>query len=77
MSMAEPLMPHPESPDTAFDERQDAPVPEPHAEPAEANERRASGQGTDRDDVNDALPLPNDPVDHALGANDLNGEPPD
>jgi hypothetical protein len=37
MSMAEPLMPHPEPRDTAFDEHADAPVREPHAEPAEAN----------------------------------------
>ena len=37
MSMAEPLMPHPESPDTASDERGDAPVPEEHGEPEEAN----------------------------------------
>ena len=42
MSMAEPLMPHPEQPDTAADERQDAPVREPHAEPAEANDTLTS-----------------------------------
>lgn len=42
MSMAEPLMPHPVQPDTAFDEHEDAPVPEPHSEPAEANETPTS-----------------------------------
>ena len=42
MSMAEPLMPHPERPDTAFDEHGDAPVPEEHGEPAEANETRTT-----------------------------------
>ena len=41
MSMAEPLMPHPEDPDTAFDER-DAPVREEHDEPAAANETLTS-----------------------------------
>jgi hypothetical protein len=35
-------MPHPEKPDTAFDERTDAPVPEQHGEPAEANEAPSS-----------------------------------
>jgi hypothetical protein len=38
MSMAEPFMPHPERQDTASDEHVDAPVPEEHGEPAEANE---------------------------------------
>ncbi|HEV7624410.1 MAG TPA: hypothetical protein VGO26_09750 [Amnibacterium sp.] len=42
MSMAEPLMPHPEEPDTALDEHQDAPVPEPHAESADANDTLSS-----------------------------------
>ena len=42
MSMAEPLMPHPEQQDTAFDEHEDAPVPEEHGEPAEANETLTS-----------------------------------
>ena len=42
MSMAEPLMPHPEPQDTAFDEHEDAPVPEEHGEPAEANETLTS-----------------------------------
>ena len=42
MSMAEPLMPHPEQPDTALDEHRDAPVPEEHGEPAEADEELTS-----------------------------------
>jgi hypothetical protein len=41
MSMAEPLMPHPEQPDTAYDEH-DAPVPEEHGEPVAANEEPTS-----------------------------------
>jgi hypothetical protein len=77
MSMAEPLMPHPETPDTAFDERSDAPVPEPHGEPAEANESPASGQGDAPNDLNDNLPLPNFPPDGDVSADDLNGEAPD
>ncbi|WP_158590055.1 hypothetical protein [Amnibacterium setariae] len=48
MSMAEPLMPHPEDPDTAFDER-DAPVPEEHGEPAEADETLTSAGRARRD----------------------------
>lgn len=40
--MAEPLMPHPEQPNTAADEHRDAPVPEPHGEPAEANDTLTS-----------------------------------
>jgi hypothetical protein len=35
-------MPHPEQPDTAFDEHRDAPIPEPHTEPAEANDTLTS-----------------------------------
>jgi len=35
-------MPHPEQPDTAFDAHDDAPVPEEHGEPAEANETLTS-----------------------------------
>ena len=42
MSMAEPFMPHPEQPDTAFDGHEDAPVPEEHGEPAEADETLTS-----------------------------------
>ena len=42
MSMAEPFMPHPEQADTAFDAHDDAPVPEEHGEPAEANETLTS-----------------------------------
>jgi hypothetical protein len=42
MSMAEPLMPHPEQPDTALDEHADAPVPEEHGEAADANETLTS-----------------------------------
>jgi hypothetical protein len=42
MSMAEPLMPHPEKPDTALDEHGDAPVREPHGEPADANDTLTS-----------------------------------
>lgn len=54
MSMAEPLMPHPEQPDTALDEHGDAPVPEQHGEPAEANETLTSaGRAADGED-----PLP-------------------
>ena len=76
MSMAEPLTPHPQPPDTAFDEQQDAPIPEPHAESAEADES-PTGQETTPDEVNDTLPLPNDPVDGPISADDLNGEAPD
>lgn len=76
MSMAEPLMPHPDSEDTAFDERSDAPIPEPHAEPAEANESPASGQDAPND-LNDNLPLPNLPPEGDVSADDLNGEAPD
>lgn len=38
-----------------------------------------TGQATPREDVNDNLPLPNDPVDATglLTADDLNGEAPD
>ncbi|HEY0374530.1 MAG TPA: hypothetical protein VGC94_07025 [Amnibacterium sp.] len=43
--MAEPLMPHPDEPDTALDEHHDAPVREPHAETAEANETPTSAGG--------------------------------
>ncbi|MGT2427137.1 hypothetical protein [Amnibacterium kyonggiense] len=50
MSMAEPLMPHPEDRDTAFDER-DAPVPEEHGEPAEANETPTSSARAHADDA--------------------------
>ena len=39
--MAEPFMPHPEQQDTAYDER-DAPVPEEHGEPEEADETPTS-----------------------------------
>ncbi|MFD1722090.1 hypothetical protein [Amnibacterium endophyticum] len=42
MSTAEPMMPHPDEPDTALDPRRDAPVPEEHDEPAEANETLTS-----------------------------------
>lgn len=42
MSMAEPFLPHPEQPDGALDEHADAPVPEDHGEPAEANETLTS-----------------------------------
>ena len=50
MSMAEPLMPRPDQPDTALDDHPDAPLPEEHGEPAEADETptstgRAAGQG--------------------------------
>ena len=39
----------------------------------------ATGEGIDRDEVSDTLPLPNDPVDATglLSADDLNGEAPD
>lgn len=37
MSMSEPLTPHPQDPDTPSDEHADAPVPEEHGEPEEAN----------------------------------------
>jgi hypothetical protein len=37
---------------------------------------RAPG-GTGDDDVNDVLPLPNDPRDGGLSGDDLNGETPD
>ncbi|MCU1474256.1 hypothetical protein [Amnibacterium sp.] len=53
--MAEPLMPHPEQPDTALDEHRDAPAREPHAEADEtptsagrARKRRAHGGGPDQ-----------------------------
>ena len=55
MSMAEPLMPHPEEPGTAGDERRDAPIPEPHTEPAEANDTLTSA-GRAREQ-RDELPL--------------------
>ncbi|MDH2444541.1 hypothetical protein QDR37_11350 [Amnibacterium sp. CER49] len=55
MSMAEPLMPHPEDPDTAGDEHRDAPVQEPHGEPAEANDTLTSA-GRSREE-RDELPL--------------------
>jgi hypothetical protein len=50
-------------------------TPEPDADEAAA----AAEQGTPRDDVNDALPLPNDPVDASglLTPADLTGEAPD
>lgn len=51
MSMAEPLMPHPEAPDTALDERRDVPVQEPHGEPAEANETPTSAGRAEADDA--------------------------
>ena len=58
MSMAEPLMPHPENPDTALDEHQDAPVPEEHGEPEEANDTLTSaGRAAEGDD-----PLPEFPA---------------
>jgi hypothetical protein len=74
MSSAEP---HPESPDPASDEPAGGSEREPHGAAAEFAERQDDEEGTPREAVNDALPLPNDPVDHMLGANDLNGEPPD
>jgi hypothetical protein len=54
MTMAEPLMPHPEQPDTAFDEHGADAVPEEHDEPAEANETLTSAgraAGTDLEDA--------------------------
>jgi hypothetical protein len=33
--------------------------------------------GTGLDDVNDVLPLPNEPADGGLSGDDLNGETPD
>lgn len=78
MSMAEPLLPHPESPDTASDEHQDAPVPETHGEPAEANDSPATGQETSPKDLNDNLPVPDGlPASGPITATDLNGEAPD
>lgn len=50
MSTAEPLMPHPEEPDTALDPHRDAPVPEEHGEPAEADETLTSAGEAHRDD---------------------------
>lgn len=35
-------MPHPDQPDTAVDPHQDAPIPEDHGEPPEANETPTS-----------------------------------
>lgn len=55
MSMAEPFLPHPEQPGTAFDEHEDAPVREEHGEPAEANETLTSaGQAAAERDDDDA-----------------------
>lgn len=53
MSMAEPFMPHPEQPDTAFDKNADAPVPEEHGEPAEANETLTSAGRAAEDRADD------------------------
>ncbi|MGN6743468.1 MAG: hypothetical protein ACTHJL_09260 [Amnibacterium sp.] len=50
MSMAEPFVPHPDEPDTALDPHRDAPVQEPHGEPAEANETPTSA-GRAHDDA--------------------------
>lgn len=59
MSMAEPFMPHPENPDTAVDPRDDAPVPEQHGEPEEANDTLTSaGRAAQGED-----PLPAFPAD--------------
>ena len=68
MSMAEPLMPHPEDPDTALDEHEheDAPVPEEHGEPAEANETPTSaGRAAQGEDL-----LPRFPAGDAQGPPD-------
>ncbi|MGN6446259.1 hypothetical protein [Amnibacterium sp.] len=58
MSMAEPLMPHPEELNTALDEHPDAPVQEEHGEPAEANETLTSAgeAAAERDEDTDPLP---------------------
>ena len=55
---------------------------EPMADPSDEGERSpedVTGDQTHREDVNDDLPLPNDPVDASglLSADDLNGEAPD
>lgn len=56
MSMAEPFMPHPEDDDTALDQR-DAPIPEEHGEPAEANEELTSaGRAAAEHEGEDLLP---------------------
>lgn len=58
MSMAEPLMPHTEDPDTALDEHRDAPVPEEHGEDADANDTlTGAGRAAQGDD-----PLPEFPA---------------
>ena len=48
-------------------------------EPSMASPQSPTEYGTPRQDVNDALPLPNDPVDATglLTAEDLTGEAPD
>lgn len=56
MSMAEPLLPHADEPDTALDEHEDAPVPEEHGEPAEANETPTSADRAAQADVLPAFP---------------------
>lgn len=56
MSMAEPLMPHADEPDTALDEHDDAPVPEQHGEPADANGAPTSAGRAGQDDVLPAFP---------------------
>lgn len=59
MSMVKPLMPQPEEPDTALDEHPDAPVPEEHREPAEAEDMlTTAGRAAEGDD-----PLPRFPAD--------------
>jgi hypothetical protein len=53
---------------------------QPNESPDEADEADdvPVGTGTPRDEVNDSLPLPNDPVDHVgVSADDLTGEAPD
>ncbi len=56
-------MPHTEDPETALDERSDAPVPEQHGEPEEAEHTLTStGRAKQQDDE----PLPAFPAEDVL-----------
>lgn len=77
MSMAEPLLPHPESAETALDGNEDAPIPEPHSASVEADDSPVAGRGAPADQVNDVLPMLKAPTDGRFTADDLNGETPD